>query len=188
MREDMKQAIAARADAEGLLDVAYCDYDSPIGTLLLASTPVGLVRVGFEGEDAGGLLDDLAARLSPRVMEAPARLDAVRRELDEYFAGRARRFHLRVDWSLTAGFRRRVLEATARIPFGEVSTYRGVATAAGNAAATRAAGSALGSNPVPVVVPCHRVLRTGGGLGGYGGGLDKKEFLLRLEGAPITDG
>jgi methylated-DNA-[protein]-cysteine S-methyltransferase len=117
------------------------------------------------------------------VLKAPARLDEARRELDEYFEGERHEFDLPIDWSLTReGFGRRVLQATARIPFGEVSTYRGVATEAGSPRAVRAAGNALGANPLPVVVPCHRVLRTGGGLGGYTGGLDKKEHLLRLEG------
>ena len=129
------------------------------------------------------MLDDLAHRLSPRVLEAPTRLDDVRRQLDEYFAGRRRHFDLTLDWSLTTGFRRRVLRTTARIPYGEVSTYGRVAARAGNGRAARAAGSALGSNPIPIVVPCHRVVRTGGNLGGYGGGLDVKEWLLRLEGA-----
>jgi methylated-DNA-[protein]-cysteine S-methyltransferase len=117
------------------------------------------------------------------VLEAPSRLDAVRRELDEYFSGRRLEFDLPIDWSLTAGFTQRVLRATARIPYGSVSTYREMASAAGNARAVRAAGNALGANPIPIVVPCHRILRTGGALGGYGGGLPRKEFLLRLEGA-----
>jgi methylated-DNA-[protein]-cysteine S-methyltransferase len=178
---------AARADADGLLDVAYTWTDSPIGPLLLASTPEGLVRVGFGTvEDADVVLQDLADRVSPRVLEAPGRLDLVRRELDEYFAGERRAFDVPLDWRLAhAGFRRRVLEAIARIPYGSVKSYREVAEEAGNPNATRAAGSACGSNPIPVVVPCHRVLRTGGALGGYGGGLDKKVVLLSLEGVLI---
>ena len=179
--------LARRADAEGLVDVAYTWTDSPIGPLLLAATPEGLVRVGFgTTEDGDAVLDDLAVRVSPRVLEAPRRLDEVRRELDEYFAGQRRDFDLPLDWRLTSGFRRRVLEAVAAIPYGSVRTYRDVAAEAGNLKASRAAGSACGSNPIPVVVPCHRVLRTGGGLGGYGGGLDKKELLLTLEGALLT--
>src|SRR5919205_691588 len=122
---------------------------------------------------------------SPRVLEAPARLDRVRRELEEYFEGRRERFETPIDWSHLAGFTREVLRATAKIPFGDVSTYAGVAEAAGSPRAVRAAGNALGSNPMPVVVPCHRVLRTGGALGGYTGGLERKEFLLRLEGVLI---
>jgi methylated-DNA-[protein]-cysteine S-methyltransferase len=117
------------------------------------------------------------------VLEAPARLDDVRRELDEYFSGRRTSFDVPLDWSLSSGFTRRVLRATARVPYGEVSTYRAMATRAGNSKAVRAAGNALGANPIPIVVPCHRILRTGGSLGGYGGGLERKEFLLRLEGA-----
>jgi methylated-DNA-[protein]-cysteine S-methyltransferase len=165
-----------------LLDVAYAEVDSPIGRLLLAATPKGLVRIGFGTENHEAMLEDIAHRLSPRVLEAPERLDRVRRELDEYFAGRRHDFSTPLDWSLSTGFRQRVLKAIAAIPFGEVRTYKEMAKAAGNPAAVRAAGSACGSNPIPLVVPCHRVLRTGGGLGGYGGGLDLKRRLLTLEG------
>ena len=175
--------LTARAEEEGLLDVAYTSVDSPLGPLVVASTPKGLVRVSyteFRGED--DVLEELARRVSPRVLEAPARLDGVRRELDEYFEGRRQRFDTPIDWSQLAGFTREVLRATARIGFGEVSSYAGVAEAAGSPRAVRAAGNALGANPMPVVVPCHRVLRTGGALGGYTGGLERKEFLLRLEG------
>jgi methylated-DNA-[protein]-cysteine S-methyltransferase len=171
-----------RAQAEGLVDVAYTETDSPVGPLLLASTERGLARVSFEQEGRDQVLEELAERLSPRVLEAPARLDDVRRELDEYFEGRRRDFDVPLDWSLTTSdFRRRILERTALIPYGQTLTYRDVAAAAGNERAVRAAGSALGSNPIPIVVPCHRVLRTGGSLGGYGGGLDRKRFLLDLE-------
>jgi methylated-DNA-[protein]-cysteine S-methyltransferase len=176
--------LTGRAEAEGLLDVAYTSVDSPLGPLVVAATAKGLVRVSyseFRGEDE--VLEELARRVSPRVLEAPARLDPVRRELDEYFEGRREGFDVPIDWSYLAGFTREVLRATARIGFGEVSTYAGVAAEAGSPRAVRAAGNALGSNPMPVVVPCHRVLRTGGTLGGYTGGLEKKEFLLRLEGA-----
>ena len=173
-----------RADAEGLIDVAYTSVDSPLGPLVVAATPKGLVRVSyteFRGEDE--VLEELARRVSPRVLEAPARLDPVRRELDEYFEGRRQDFDVPIDWSYLAGFTREVLRATARIGFGEVSSYAGVAAEAGSPRAVRAAGNALGANPMPVVVPCHRVLRSGGKLGGYTGGLERKEFLLRLEGA-----
>jgi methylated-DNA-[protein]-cysteine S-methyltransferase len=176
-------AIAERAAEEGLIDVAYTSVDSPLGPLVVAATPKGLVRVSyseFRGDDE--VLEDLARRVSPRVLEAPARLDGVRRELDEYFEGRRERFDTPIDWSHLAGFTREVLRATAKIPFGDVSTYAGVAQAAGSPRAVRAAGNALGANPMPVIVPCHRVLRTGGSLGGYTGGLERKEFLLRLEG------
>jgi methylated-DNA-[protein]-cysteine S-methyltransferase len=173
-----------RADAEGLIDVAYTSVESPLGPLVVAATPKGLVRVSyteFRGEDE--VLEELARRVSPRVLEAPARLDPVRRELDEYFEGRREDFDVPIDWSYLAGFTREVLRATARIGFGEVSSYAGVAAEAGSPRAVRAAGNALGANPMPVVVPCHRVLRSGGKLGGYTGGLERKEFLLRLEGA-----
>lgn len=175
--------LAERAAEEGLLDVAYTSVDSPLGPLVVAATPKGLVRVSyteFRGED--DVLEDLARRVSPRVLEAPAKLDPVRRELDQYFDGRREQFDVPIDWSYLAGFTREVLRATAAIPFGDVSTYAGVADAAGSPRAVRAAGNALGANPMPVVVPCHRVLRTGGALGGYTGGLERKEFLLRLEG------
>ena len=176
-------SLAERAAEEGLLDVAYSSVDSPLGPLVVAATPKGLVRVSyteFRGEDE--VLEDLARRVSPRVLEAPAKLDPVRRELDEYFDGRREDFDVAIDWSYLAGFTREVLRATAAIPFGDVSTYAGVAEAAGSPRAVRAAGNALGANPMPVVVPCHRVLRTGGALGGYTGGVERKEFLLRLEG------
>jgi methylated-DNA-[protein]-cysteine S-methyltransferase len=175
--------LTARADAEGLLDVAYASVESPLGPLVVAATPQGLVRVSYsEFRGEAEVLEELARRVSPRVLEAPARLDTVRRELDEYFEGRRQDFDVPIDWSHLAGFTREVLRATAKIPFGDVSTYAGVATAAGSPRAVRAAGNALGANPMPVIVPCHRVLRTGGKLGGYTGGLERKEFLLRLEG------
>ena len=175
--------LADRAAEEGLLDVAYTSVDSPLGPLVVAATPKGLVKVSyteFRGED--DVLEDLARRVSPRVLEAPAKLDPVRRELDAYFDGHREDFDIPIDWSYLAGFTREVLRATAAIPFGDVATYAGVAEAAGSPRAVRAAGNALGANPMPVVVPCHRVLRTGGALGGYTGGLERKEFLLRLEG------
>jgi methylated-DNA-[protein]-cysteine S-methyltransferase len=174
--------LADRAGAEGMLDVAYAVTDSPLGPLIVAATERGLVRLAYPTRPLDTVLQDLARTVSPRVMEAPARLDAARRELDEYFEGRRERFDLPLDWSLTRGFGRRVLQATAKIGFGHVSTYREVADRAGSPRAVRAAGNALGANPIPVIVPCHRVLRTGGGLGGYTGGLDKKEYLLKLEG------
>jgi methylated-DNA-[protein]-cysteine S-methyltransferase len=162
----------------------YAIEPSPLGDLLVAMTPRGLVSIYYE--DAGereALLDRLAGRLSPRVVEAPARIDPVRRELDEYFAGTRTNFEVPLDWSLTDGFTRRVLRATARIPYGGASTYREMATRAGSERAVRAAGNALGANPIPIIVPCHRVLRTGGALGGYGGGVARKRFLLDLESA-----
>jgi len=180
---DLEGSLVERAESEGLLDVAYASVDSPLGPLTVAGTPAGLVRVAyadFRSQDE--ILEDLAARVSPRVLEAPARLDPVRRELDEYFEGRRTTFDVPIDWSLTRGFTREVLKATARIPYGEVGSYASVAGQAGSPRAVRAAGNALGANPMPVVVPCHRVLRSGGALGGYTGGIERKEFLLRLEG------
>ncbi len=178
--------LADRADAEGLLDVAYTTTDSPFGPLLLAATPRGLVRVGLPAYDPGETLEELAARISPRLLDAPARLDAVRRELDLYFDGKLTEFDLPLDWRLSKDFRRRALRAIARIPYGQTRSYMEVAASAGNERAVRAAGTACGSNPIPIVVPCHRVLRTGGALGGYGGGLPMKEALLKLEG--VLDG
>jgi methylated-DNA-[protein]-cysteine S-methyltransferase len=172
----------ARAAEEGLLDVAYTTVDSPFGPLLLAKTQRGLVRVGLPNQDQGELLVDLADRVSPRVLEAPGELDEVRRELELYFEGKLDRFDLPLDWRLSGGFRQRVLRAINRIPYGQTRTYTEMARSAGNERAVRAAGSACGHNPIPIFVPCHRVLRSGGGLGGYGGGLPMKEELLKLEG------
>ncbi len=178
----LRAAIAQRAAEDGLLDVAYGTYESPLGLLTVFVTPRGLVRLSYPGEPIESQLDELAALISPRVMAAPERTDEVRRQLDGYFGGTRRDFDLPVDWRLLRGFRGQVLKATARIPFGAVSSYREIATRAGSPNAYRAAGNALGSNPVPIVVPCHRVLHAGGGLGGYTGGLERKRFLLELEG------
>jgi methylated-DNA-[protein]-cysteine S-methyltransferase len=179
----LKERFIERAASEEILDVAYATTDSPFGPLLLAATRRGVVRIGLPTQDGDELLEELASRVSPRVLEAPAQLDLARRELDLYFEGRLRDFDLPLDWQLSKDFRRRALRAVARIPYGKTRTYMQVATSAGNERAVRAAGSACGSNPIPIVVPCHRVLRTGGGLGGYGGGLPMKESLLKLEGA-----
>jgi methylated-DNA-[protein]-cysteine S-methyltransferase len=174
--------LADRAGAEGLLDVAYTTTDSPFGPLLLASTPRGLVRVGLPNQDRDELLAELAARLSPRVLETARPFEQARRELDRYFAGELTEFDLPLDWRLSRDFRRRALRAIARIPYGQTRSYTQIAASAGNERAVRAAGTACGTNPLPLLVPCHRVLRSGGGLGGYGGGLPMKESLLRLEG------
>jgi methylated-DNA-[protein]-cysteine S-methyltransferase len=176
------QRFSERAAIEGLLDVAYAMTDSPFGALLLATTARGLVRVGLPNQDPAGLLEDLAARVSPRVLEAPGQLEEPRREFDLYFEGRLQTFELALDWRLTGGFRGRVQRAIAKIPYGQTRSYTEIAGRAGNERAVRAAGTACGSNPLPIVVPCHRVLRSSGGLGGYGGGLAMKEALLRLEG------
>lgn len=176
------ERLTERADDEGLLDVAYTISDSPFGPLLLAATPKGLVKVSLPGHDPEEALEDLATRVSPRVLEAPARLEEARRELDLYFEGRLTEFELPLDWQLSRDFRRRALRAIDRIPYGRTRSYTEIARSAGNERAVRAAGTACGSNPIPIVVPCHRVLRSGGGLGGYGGGLPMKEALLKLEG------
>ena len=178
----------AAADAAGLLDVAYATLDSPAGKLLLAATPHGLVRLAYldQETECDHVLEQLAEAISPRVLAAPRRLDEPRRELDQYFAGDRRQFELPLDWRLTRGFGRRVLEATARIPFGSVSTYKQMAAEAGSPRGSRAAGNALGANPIPIIVPCHRVLHTTGGLGGYTGGLDRKRMLLAIEGGQQT--
>jgi methylated-DNA-[protein]-cysteine S-methyltransferase len=179
---DFVEQLATRAAEEGLLDVAYATMDSPLGELVVAATDRGLVRIGLPGQPLERVLAQLADGVSPRLMSYPRRLDEARRELDQYFAGERERFELRVDWRLShPGFYRRVLRETAKVPFGEVITYSQAARRAGSPRAFRAAGSALGSNPVPIVVPCHRVVRTGGELGNYGGGPEMKRFLLELE-------
>jgi methylated-DNA-[protein]-cysteine S-methyltransferase len=170
---------AARRD--GLLDVAYRTVDTPVGPLLLAATDAGLVRVAYEREDFDAVLGTLAERLSPRILRSPARLDDAARQLDEYFAGRRRAFDLRLDHALSAGFRRTVQGWLPDIAYGHTATYGEVAAAVGNPKAVRAVGSACATNPLPVVVPCHRVLRSDGSLGGYIGGPDAKTTLLTLE-------
>ncbi len=181
------EGLHRRAETEHLVDVGYDVMDSPIGSLLLAATPAGLISVGFSGQE-DDLLGELAARVSPRVLRSPRRVDPARRELDAYFEGRLRRFSIPLDWTLVGPFGRLVLRRTARIPYGGVLSYSQVARAIGTPRAARAVGNALGANPIPVIVPCHRVVRTGGALGGYGGGLDRKSYLLTLEGAlPATD-
>ena len=185
--EAVAQELRRRAEREGLLDVAYTEVETPVGRLLLAATPRGLVRVTFPVESTDTVLEQLAATISPRVLESPARLDDTRRELELYFEGRLTDFDLPLDWQLSRGFYRKVLRATARIPYGKTRSYSEMAQRAGSPRAVRATGTALGSNPLPIVVPCHRVLRRGGALGGYGGGLEVKQALLELEGALEPD-
>jgi methylated-DNA-[protein]-cysteine S-methyltransferase len=175
--------LAAAAAEHGLLDVAVAPVDSPIGELFVAVTPRGLACVAFEDEDRDEVIARLTRELSPRILEHPGAADEVRRQLDEYFEGERTRFQVRLDRRLIHGIARDVLAATARVPFGRTTTYGELAGKIGHPKAARAVGNALGSNPIPIVVPCHRVLRTGGALGGYAGGLDRKERLLRLEGA-----
>jgi methylated-DNA-[protein]-cysteine S-methyltransferase len=175
-------AVAARAAEEGLVDVAYTQADSPFGPLTVAATDRGLVLLAYPERPLDELLGRLAERISPRVLEAPARLDPVRRELDEYFEGRRRKFDFPIDWRLNGGgFFQAVLRAAAEIDYGTTITYREVAKRAGNVKAVRAAGNGLGSNQIPIVVPCHRVVATGGKLGGYTGGLERKQLLLGIE-------
>jgi len=176
--------LAERASEEDLLDVAYAPLDTPLGVATVAVTDRGLVRVMLPNEDRESGLERIAREVSPRILEAPARVDRARRELDEYFAGRRRAFDLDVDLRLLHGeFYRRVLEALGGVGFGQTLTYGEIAARAGNPRAHRAAGTAVGSNPVPIVVPCHRVIRSGGELGNYGGGPEMKRFLLEFEGA-----
>lgn len=178
------ELVTAQAARAGLVDVAYATAETPVGVLIFATTRTGLVRVAFPEEGLEHVLDDLAAALSPRVLENPRMTDPVRRELDAYFEGGHHAFRAAIDWSLISGrFSRRVLEETARIPFGSVSTYGDVAGRAGSPRAARAAGNALHDNPVPIVVPCHRVVPSSGGIGKYGGNEWRKAYLLRLEGA-----
>lgn len=177
----LRAAITHRAAEEGLIDVAYGAYDSPIGALTVMVSDRGLVRVSYPEDGIAAQLEELADRVSPRILEAAALTDQVRRQLDEYFDGTRRSFDVKIDWRLVRGFAREVLAVTSAIPFGSVSTYGEVAARAGSPRAYRAAGNALGSNPIPIVVPCHRVLHAGGGLGGYSGGLDRKRYLLNLE-------
>lgn len=170
----------AAADVD-LLDVAYRTIDSPLGTLLLAATPRGLVRVAFETESEDEVLTELAGRVSPRVLAAPARLDAAARELEEYFEGRRREFDLAVDLTLASGFRREVVTLLPQIAYGTTASYRDVAEMTGRPGATRAVGTACARNPVPLVLPCHRVVRADGSTGAYRGGPEAKVALLRLE-------
>ena len=171
------------AQADGLLDIGYRTIDSPVGILLLAATKLGLVRVAYEVENHDKVLQNLADRISPRVLEAPGRLDVVARELDQYFSGQLHTFDVPIDWRLSSGFRRIVLGHLSDIDYGHTASYAAVAKLAGNPKAVRAVGTACATNPLPVVVPCHRVLRSDGALGGYLGGVDAKRTLLDLESA-----
>jgi methylated-DNA-[protein]-cysteine S-methyltransferase len=183
------QGLLARAERDGLIDVAYAPVDSPFGRLLVARTDRGVVRLALpkhrgaqQSEDE--VLEDLARYVSPRVLESPGRLDEERRELEQYFEGKRDHFDVPVDWALTPpGFRNRALHAVARIPYGKTKTYAEIAKQAGNPRAFRAAGTACGRNPIPLIVPCHRVVQSGGGIGNYGGGPEMKRGLLDLEGA-----
>jgi methylated-DNA-[protein]-cysteine S-methyltransferase len=174
--------LAQRAIQEGLADVAYASLDTPLGTLIVAVTPRGVVRIAYPGEE-DRVLEELADGVSPRVLLAPQRTDEARRELEAYFEGRRQTFDLPIDWSLVRGFTLGVLKATAGVPYGHVATYGEMAASAGSPRAARAAGNALHINPIPIVVPCHRIVPVSGGIGKYGGGEERKKFLLELEGA-----
>jgi methylated-DNA-[protein]-cysteine S-methyltransferase len=180
----LQARLAERAAAEDLLDVAYRTLDTPVGPLLLAATPAGIVRVAYPIEGHDQVLATLAKRVSPRVLYAPARLDLAAFQLDEYFARRRRQFDLPLDLQLAHGFRRTVLDHLAEIAYGTTASYSAVAAAAGNPKAFRAVASACATNPLPVMVPCHRVVRRDGSLAGYVGGLDAKHALLELEATP----
>src|SRR5579875_382187 len=179
----LRERLAGEAAAAGILDVAYRTVDTPVGSLLLAATPGGLVRVAYPAEDHDRVLDQLASRVSPRVLRAPARLDRAARQLEEYFAGRRTSFDVPLDMRLASGFRLAVLTRLTAIGYGTTASYAAVAAAAGRPRAVRAVGSACAANPLPVVVPCHRVIRSDGTLGGYAGGTDVKRTLLELEAA-----
>lgn len=179
--ELLHQKLEQAATAADLVDVAYRVIDSPLGKLLLAATPAGLVRVAFANENHDLVLEQLAAKLSPRVLRAPRHLDPAARELDEYFEGTRRAFDLPLDLSLSKGFRQLVQQHLPEIGYGQTRSYKEMAEMVGNPQAVRAVGTACATNPLPVVVPCHRVLRTDGSLGGYIGGLPAKTALLELE-------
>lgn len=181
--ERLHSRLAAMAEAEGILDVAYRFIDTPVGPLLLAATDRGLVRVAYDCESHDSVLAALAKTISPRILNAPARLDGPARELDEYFVGRRVVFDVPLDLRLSRGFRRKVLAQLLEIGYGKTATYAWVAAAAGNPKAVRAAGSACATNPIPVVIPCHRVVRSDGTIGRYGGGSEIKKALIALEAA-----
>jgi len=178
---DLHTRLATMAADHGLLDVAYRTIDTPVGPLLLAATETGLVRVAFEREDFAAVLESLAKKISPRVLEAPRRLDEVAAELDEYFAGKRHAFDVPLDHAMSSGFGQIVQHYLPHIGYGHTKSYKEVAEIVGNPKAVRAVGTACATNPLPVVVPCHRVLRSDGSLGGYIGGLDAKSTLLALE-------
>jgi methylated-DNA-[protein]-cysteine S-methyltransferase len=180
----LRAQLAAAADRDDLLDVAYRTVDSPVGSLLIAATPVGLVRVAFGSEGHDAVLQQLSDRISSRLLRAPKRLDAVARQLDEYFSRRRRTFDVPLDWQLSKGFRRVVLSHLAvDVGYGTTASYGTLARLSGSPKAVRAVGTTCATNPIPVVVPCHRVIRADGALGGYRGGPAAKRALLELEGA-----
>jgi methylated-DNA-[protein]-cysteine S-methyltransferase len=179
---DLDRRFRSAALAEGLLDVTYAVEDTPLGTLLLAKTERGLCRIGYD-PDPDRDAEMLAQVFGRRVLRVPGALDDARRQLDEYFEGRRQTFELQLDLGLSRDFSRRVLLELARVPYGEVTTYGALATRAGRPRAARAVGTVMNRNPIPIVLPCHRVVGASGSLVGYGGGLERKQALLRLESA-----
>jgi methylated-DNA-[protein]-cysteine S-methyltransferase len=179
----LHRRLVEQADTAGLLDIAYRTVDTPVGTLLLAATAAGLLRVAYQQEEPDQVLAELAAKVSPRILAAPGRLDASVRQLEEYFAGQRHHFDLPLDLSLSSGFRRKVLTYLPDIAYGQTASYQVVASAVDNPRAVRAVGSACATNPLPLVIPCHRVIRSDGLIGSYLGGADTKRRLLELEGA-----
>jgi methylated-DNA-[protein]-cysteine S-methyltransferase len=178
--------LVARAERAGVLDVAYRTIDTSVGRLLLAATSRGLVRVAYACEGHERVLAEIAARVSPRILKATWRLDAATRAIDEYLAGDRRRFDLPLDFSLSRGFRRDVLKLLRRIAYGRTASYASIAAAAHSPRAVRAVGTACATNPLPLVVPCHRVVRSDGTIGQYAGGAGVKKMLLAMEGAPAS--
>jgi methylated-DNA-[protein]-cysteine S-methyltransferase len=181
--QELADGLSREAAGRGLLDVAVADLDSPLGRLLVAVTSRGVLRVAFEEEDRDRVLAQIAREISPRILESAGATDETRRELEEFFEAERTRFALKVDRRLIHGIARDVLRATSRIPYGQTSTYGTVARTIGRPTASRAVGRALGSNPIPIVIPCHRVIGASGSLTGYGGGLERKVALLELEGS-----
>lgn len=181
--QTLHDRLVAKAEADGILDVAYRTIPTPLGTLLLAATRRGLVRVAFETERPEAVLELLSTKLSPRVLNAPPRLDPAARQLEEYFAGKRRHFELPLDLSLSSGFRRAVLDYLPSITYGHTASYGEVAGALAHPRAMRAVGTACATNPLPLVIPCHRVIRADGTIGPYRGGTEAKAQLLTLEGA-----
>jgi methylated-DNA-[protein]-cysteine S-methyltransferase len=183
---DRLQRLHARLERDaqtgGLLDIAYRTVDSAVGPLLLAATPLGLLRVAFANESHNSVLQNLSQRISPRILEAPTRLDPIARQLDEFFTGRRHSFDVPLDWSLSRGFRRTVLEhLNADIGYGATTSYATLARLSGSPKAVRAVGTACATNPIPIIVPCHRVIRSDGTVGAYRGGPAAKRVLLDLE-------
>lgn len=177
----LRERLARTADSEGMLDVAYRSVDSPLGTLLLAATDRGLIRVAFDGGDFDRVLEELSEKISPRLLRAPHKLDTVARELDQYFNGKRTEFDLPLDYRLATGFRRNVLDYLPEVPYGTTATYADIARLTGNPRAVRAVGTACAMNPLPIIIPCHRIIRADGSIGNYAGGPQAKQRLLELE-------